>query len=137
MDLVAHRAEPVVQRRVVLDELRGQLDLGDVVEERVAEMNAAAHLDRPLRAVFEDLARALITEGAVEQKEVVICVWSSILFTAFSFTSSRAVFAQAYPFLFSVVFARAHIVFSLIGVRAGLARGRFIFSRTYTIKFGS
>ena len=38
--LVAHRAEPVVQRRVVLDELCGQLDLGDLVEERMAGVHA-------------------------------------------------------------------------------------------------
>ena len=84
MDFVARRAEPVVQRRVVLDELRDQWDLGDVVEERVVKVHAAAHLGRSRRAVLEELARALLAGGAVEQKEVVICVWSSFLFTVCS-----------------------------------------------------
>ena len=83
VDLVTCRAEPVVHRCVVLDELRDQWGFGDVVEERAAKVHAAAHLGRPRRAVPEEIARVLLAGDAVEQKEVVVCVWSSLIFTVF------------------------------------------------------
>ena len=111
VDLMAHRVESVLHRRVVLDEPRDQRDLGNLVEERVAKVHATTHIGRPRRAVLEEPTRALLAGGTAEQKYIAICVWSSFLSTVFYFPFSRR-FACKHALFSSLQCSRARTAFS-------------------------